>query len=302
MTFRHATLRLLVVAPLLVVYTACAPRVPEIQAPHDTDESAPAVVAETRPPTWTPTAPPATPTLRPTATAVSPTPTPTRDPSLVLPDLQTMPPSALVIEITSEDRVLLRFSNSILNAGPGTLELLGALNPDTNKIVVTQHIDSTQDEIEEHATGEFVFHPDHDHFHLENFALYEVWSLAANGDLDGVVAFTDKISYCLRDNTRSDLDEVAPGPIYTACDRELQGISVGWIDTYTFDTPGQIVDISRVPDGVYALRSTVDPADQLWESNEVNNSAFVYFELAGRRAQVLQRSDALDRLRQPRIP
>jgi hypothetical protein len=291
MTLRLSTLRLLAVALCFAVSTACAPRAPGTPATRDTGEAAQSIVVATRPPTWTPTAPPAT-----------LSPTPTRDPGLVLPDLQTLPPSELVIETTPDDQVLLRFSNSILNAGPGSLEVLGVLNPRTNRIAVTQFVNTLRGDSEEHTAGEFVFHPDHDHFHLENFALYEVWSLAANGDPDTVVALTDKISYCLRDNTRSDLREAAPGPAYTDCDQNTQGMSVGWIDTYDFQTPGQIVATRHVPDGVYALRSTVDPADQLWEADEANNSAFIYFELADRRVQALQRSDALDRLRQPENP
>jgi hypothetical protein len=300
MALRLSTLRLLAVKLCFAVSTACAPRAPDAPATRDTDEAAQSVVVATRPPTRTPTAPPATPTPHPTATPVPLSPT--RDPGPVRPDLQTLPPSELLIEITPDGQALLRFSNSILNAGPGILEVLGELNPRTNRITVTQFANTLRGDIEEHTAGEFVFHPDHDHFHLENFALYEVRSLAANGDLNGGVAFTDKISYCLRDNTRSDLREAAPGPVYTVCDQNTQGMSVGWIDTYDFQTPGQIVAIGHVPDGVYALRSTVDPADQLWEADEANNSAFIYFELADRRVQALQRSDALDRLRQLENP
>lgn len=264
-------------------------RAPTPEAPLDTAEPGRSVVAQVAPATWTPTP---SPTPRPSATSTA-----TADPNLVLPDLQTVPPSDLVIQVTADGQTRLRFTNSILNAGPGTLEVRGVLNPATNRIAVTQYIDTIQDEVAEHKAGEFVFHPDHDHFHLENFARYEVWSLTAGGDRDAVVAFTDKISYCLRDNTRSELDDVAPGPVYTACDRQVQGMSVGWIDTYDFETPGQIVDVSGVPDGVYALQSTVDPDDQLWEADDTNNARMVYFELEGNRVQILDRADALGRLR-----
>jgi hypothetical protein len=245
--------------------------------------------------TSTPT--PSTATPQPTATPVVPTATPTFDPNLVLPDLQTLPPRDVVIETTTESRRLLRFTNSILNAGPGTLELLGVLNPATNKTAVTQHIATLTGAIEEHAAGEFVFHPDHDHWHLENFALYEVWSLTPEGDLDAVVAFTDKVSYCNRDNSRSAVAGAAPRARFTGCNRELQGISVGWIDIYTYNTPGQIVDITRVLDGVYALQSTVDPDDYLWEVDDTNNAGVVYFELMGRQVQILDRADAVRSLR-----
>jgi len=53
-----------------------------------------------------------------------------------------------------------------------------------------------------------------------------------------------------------------------------------------------------VPDGVYALRSTVDPANQLREADDTNNAATVYFELKGNRARVIESDDALNRLLQ----
>ena len=265
------------------------------QEPHDTDESAQSVIAAA--PTAMQTPAPNTATPHPTATPVLPTATPAFDPNLVLPDLQSLPPGDLVIETTADNRKLLRLTNSILNAGPGTLELLGVLNPATNKMAVTQHIATLTGAIEEHAAGEFVFHADHEHWHLENFALYEVWSLTLEGDLDAAVAFTDKVSYCIRDNSRSAVAGAAPRAIFTSCNQDLQGITAGWIDTYAYDTAGQIVDITHVLDGVYALQSTVDPDDHLWEVDDMNNAVTVYFELEGSQVQILDRADAVKQLR-----
>lgn len=140
---------------------------------------------------------------------------------------------------------------------------------------------------EEHAAGVFAFHLDHDHWHLGNFALCEVWSLDSDGELDEVVAVTDKVSYYLMDETRSDLPNAYPEPTYTLCDQTIQGISPGWIDTYEHNTPGQIVDITDLPDGVYALRSTVDPDDQLREMDNSNNAGTVYFKLGASDLQML---------------
>jgi hypothetical protein len=218
----------------------------------------------------------ASPTAAPGGGAAAPIPP---DSDLLLPDLQTLPPTDLVIELAEPDRTLLRFTNSMLNSGPGVLELLGQFNPDSGKIAVTQHLYTMDGTFEEHAAGEFIFHEGHDHWHLENFALYEVWSLTPAGDLDAVVAFTDKVSYCIRDDARADIPGAAAQPTYTICDQELQGMAVGWIDIYAFDTPGQTIDITDLPDGVYALQSTVDPANQLREADDANNAAIVYFEI-----------------------
>ncbi len=220
------------------------------------------------------------------------------DPDFLLPDLQTLPPTDLVIELTESDQRLLRFSNSMLNSGPGTLELVGQFNPDSGEIAVTQHIYTSDGTFEEYATGEFIFHVGHDHWHFENFALYEVWSLTPAGDLDDVVALTDKVSYCIRDDARAEIPGAAVEPVYTVCDQDLQGIAVGWIDIYEFDTPGQIVDITPLPDGVYALQSTVDPADQIREADEANNAAVVYFEVRDDRVRIID-SDSISQLPTP---
>jgi hypothetical protein len=39
------------------------------------------------------------------------------------------------------------------------------------------------------------------------------------------------------------------------------------------------VDISHLPDGLYALKSSADPRNLLRETDERNNSALVYFVL-----------------------
>jgi hypothetical protein len=217
----------------------------------------------------------------------------------VLPDLQTMPPTDLVIWIDAQGRKTLRFSNWILNAGPGVLEIWGESNPETEKTSVTQRLYKTDGSYDERPTGDFVFHPTHNHWHTENFALYEVWSVKTGGQPDKVVAVTDKVSYCLRDDRRSALEGATRQGAYFQCNQDKQGMSPGWIDIYSFDTPGQIVDITDVSNGIYMLRSTVDPGNQLVESNNDNNAATVYLEITGNRVRTLNRQTALDRLRAP---
>ena len=248
-------------------------------APPPTPVAAIPTLAPTRTPTPIPTV---TPTPLPTQTPTpAPTPTATIDPSLLLPDLQTLPPYDMFVQIWPEGNRVSRFSNSILNAGPGVLKVLGESDPNTATTNVTQHVYNVDGTFDEHPAGVFEFHVSHDHWHLENFALYEVWSLTAEGALDEVVAVTDKVSYCLMDETRSDQPDAYPEPTYTVCNQIIQGISPGWIDTYKYNTPGQIVDITDLPDGTYALRSTVDPDDQLREMNDNNNAGTTYFDLTG---------------------
>jgi hypothetical protein len=227
------------------------------------------------------------PTATPTPTPIPVTATPTVDPDLLLPDLQTQPPTDLVLQFPNANQRLLRFTNSLINTGPGVLEVLGRYDPNLDQVVVTQHLYRRDDTFQERLAGSFIFHPDHDHWHFEDFARYDIWSVTPNRELDAVVAFTDKVSYCIRDNVRSEIEDAPTRPVYEDCDQELQGLAVGWIDIYEYDTPGQIVDITALPDGLYALQSTVDPAGQLQEADDLNNAAIVYFEISANRVRLL---------------
>jgi hypothetical protein len=261
-----------------------------------------ATVAHTATPTLQPSATPTTtpsPIASPTTTQSStpsptsrPSPTPTADPNpLSLPDLYTLPPSNLTIETHhSPQQRLLRLSNSIANSGPGTLELWGESDPSTGKTIVTQRIYTSDGAFVDLVAGEFFFHPQHDHWHLMNFARYELWTLSPSGWLEGVVGLTDKVSYCLRDNFRVRSLQPTTGPAYLLCYHEMQGISAGWVDRYQSTLPGQVIDITGLPShGFYALRSIVDPEDQLLEANEANNDVLVYIEIDENQARIIDR-------------
>ena len=214
--------------------------------------------------------------------------------SRLLPDLLTLPPSDLLLRTNPVDGTrLIRFTNSIMNNGPGRMELWGTRNPETGKVTVKQRIRNRDNSTNAITVGEFFFHPEHNHWHFGNFARYEILSLEPDGELKTVVAFSNKVSYCLRD------DEIANDFIsttrqtYTSCNQETQGISVGWVDTYRYHLEGQSIDITSLSNGVYALRSTVNPDENLWELDYGNNSAILYIEIKDRSVDVIDFSVAL---------
>ena len=119
----------------------------------------------------------------------------TAERDLLLPDLTTLSPSDLRIRVNPADgHKLLRFTNSIMNIGPGKMELWGDTNPSSGKMTVTQYLYDTEETTEKRDVGEFFFHPEHDHWHLGDFALYEIWSVGLDGRLDSVVAVSNKLS------------------------------------------------------------------------------------------------------------
>jgi hypothetical protein len=212
----------------------------------------------------------------------------------LLPDLQTLPPTDLrLVHNSYRQTTLLRLTNSVVNAGEGPLEMWGTLLPGTGTHQVIQRLYDTEGGYAEQVVGQFIFHPEHSHWHLDGFSLYELWSVNPDGTLDQVLATSGKVSFCLRDIRRSRQPVAAASAAFSSCGARRQGISAGWIDTYQYYLPGQNIDITGLPDGRYALMSTADPFNLIRESEEGNNFALVYLNLEGVRVQVLDEPAAL---------
>lgn len=207
------------------------------------------------------------------------------------PDLVTLAPSAVGVEFRpATSRKFLRFSNQIVNLGEGPLEVTPfnhATEAVTDAIqrLYSHDSDNRWYPAGTNSVGRFAFHPEHDHWHFEDFALYQVRNVAADGALGAnVLATSAKVSFCLVDDYL--FDPVRPhqgAQTYTHCDQiHPQGISVGWTDLYHWRLAGQEVEITTLPDGEYWLVSTVDPDDHLNEGGgpaEINNTAAVKFHL-----------------------
>ncbi len=233
---------------------------------------------------------------------------------ILLPDLRTLVPTDFrLVSLPATGRRLVRFSNHIWNAGPGRLELHSY--QDTNLEDHTHEGEPAEDEHHDHAeagethrvsqsiyneqgeavvenvVGEYVFHPAHAHWHLDGFAIYEVWSIDEDGNLQERLTTSGKISYCVTDTRTVDRDLAGDTPYarqgYGACYRDVQGLSVNWVDTYAFHLPDQWVEVTDLPEGVYALRSMADPEDRIFEANDQNNARVVYFKLEQWRVSVI---------------
>lgn len=206
-----------------------------------------------------------------------------------LPDLGTLPPFDLRLQLLPGGRRFLRLSNTIWNSGQGPLELINEFDPDKKLTMVYQHVLRENEERRKKLVGEFVWHPAHDHWHFEQFTLYELWSLQPDHSLGEVVASSDKLSYCVMDTDVVDWEhpKFAPRRSYVGCNQLSQGLSVGWGDTYFSYLDGQTLDLTGLPDGFYALVSTVNPNGAILEEDYRNNAAWVFIALRNHRvAQV----------------
>jgi len=173
----------------------------------------------------------------------------------------------------------LRFSMASGNVGQYALDLLGFPPKDETRTTASQCVTWIGKVCtERQEAGEFIFHPDHGHWHLDSFAAYELRAVTRKGAVDmtdaGLVATSGKVSFCMMDTqpvTQAE-DETAVG-FYNACVGVYQGISAGWEDVYDYGLPGQQIIVKDIPDGTYALvvKSNVD--GQLLETDYSDNVA-----------------------------
>jgi hypothetical protein len=200
------------------------------------------------------------------------------------PDLRTLPPSDLRFDTVNYNGVtskVLRFSNTAWNAGQGPLELHGSVLG--NSAVAQRIYDDAGSFSDVTVSNDFVFHPGHNHFHFEDFAEYGLWTKA---DYDAWVASGrsvgqakkagTKTTFCIMDTGRvQTLPGTPSGAVYSTCGTSMQGMSVGWGDTYGWTLPEQWIDLGSafLADGTYVLRSVADPRNKLYESAQKSDAA-----------------------------
>lgn len=202
------------------------------------------------------------------------------------PDLQTVVPKHLSIQ-NVQQREILRVTNGIANRGVGPWQLRPEFQSDVT-IARQEILDANGQIVNNPIVGRYVFHPVHNHWHIENVALLEVrkardngtggrWGGAVVNDLGQVQ--TIKTTFCLIDWYKLDDNAPTGDRTYWDCERDLQGISVGWVDQYHHSLEGQQIDITGAPVGIYYLVSTANPDGNFLEQDLTNNTAWVSFRL-----------------------
>lgn len=219
-------------------------------------------------------------------------------PAALTPDLVVLPVQEKQLIVRQEGtRTLLRMTTEVGNHANGPLEVFpsavsadcdadGDLSDDRD---ASQRIyedtdgsggfDSEADAVlSERSVGCMRYHAAHDHWHVLDFARYELRRMPGGG----VAEASRKVGYCLVDTRAAFPGPFTPaGPGYpygaagdTACDHQAtQGISAGWADSYVFALPGQQLDVTDLPRGRYCLITRVDPLNLLEELNDDNNTA-----------------------------
>jgi hypothetical protein len=196
------------------------------------------------------------------------------------PNLRPLPAGSLALVQDVSGGTQLIFSATTWNNGDGPLLLVtGETDAASSKQNVYQRIHLSDGSFYDRLAGSFIWHPLHNHFHLEDYAVYTLQPFDAPG---ASARTSSKTSFCIMDNTK--IDTRLPGApkkaVYAACGNVMQGMSIGWGDTYASNLAGQSIDVTGLPDGDYKLVIEVDPKNRLVELNDSDNSSCVLLRIS----------------------
>jgi hypothetical protein len=126
-------------------------------------------------------------------------------------------------------RTHLRFSNATANIGPGKLYLYGVF-PDNGDGTqdVRQRIWQNDGTYFDRDAGAFVYHPEHAHIHVQDWAVYRLRTVTEGGGVGDIIVEGAKTSFCVLDLIVH--DSTLPGfpasPGFVSCGTTIQGLSV----------------------------------------------------------------------------
>ena len=184
----------------------------------------------------------------------------------------------------------LRFTSVVDNVGAGPLTLqIPYVATSTGQPVVAfapgechadQVIERSDGTTRTHPAGACLFHPQHAHFHYKDFVAFSLHKVNADGTTGKQVARSLKESFCLADDGYFGFGTAGPNgqrdyvgqpdcnlpttPSTQSQDAWIRmGVSPGWGDIYTWDTPSQYIDVTTTPPRVYDIVSRANPAGEL---------------------------------------
>jgi hypothetical protein len=184
----------------------------------------------------------------------------------------------------------LRFTSEVDDVGSGLLTLqipwaAASSGQPTAGVVpgqceAQQVITLTDGTSERHDAGPCEWHAEHGHFHYADFVEFSLHSVNPDGTTGATVAQSLKESFCLADDGYIGFGTPGPNgprsyvgqpgcnlpspPTPDSPDAWItMGLSPGWGDIYTWDTPDQFIDVTSTPPGVYDIVSRANPAGLL---------------------------------------
>jgi hypothetical protein len=211
------------------------------------------------------------------------------------PDLVMRRPYGLYTDrLTKPGHTVLRAGNVIDSVGRGPVELRGE-RATRRSMYAYQRIHTVSGgllSIDTNARLQFKFaHQQRYWWKFHDAARFELWRVDSRGRRTVRVRTGPKVSYCLRDltRTRPGLARSPRRPVYPACSNNGRaegvtlGTSPGWADIYPPAYPEQWIDVTGLR-GCFAYVHIADPTNALYERNEDNNEAQVIVRLPYRSA------------------
>lgn len=187
------------------------------------------------------------------------------------PNLTPLPASNFSLVSNTNGTLTLRFSTTSWNNGAGPFQLeAGPVDTGGGKQQVFQRVFNSDGTSSLFFAGWFEWHNGHNHFHFDDYALYTLQPVNAPG---GQQRTGSKTTFCVMDTTKinSSLPGAPANAVYSTCGNQIQGMSVGWGDTYGSQLVGQELDFTDNPNGIYQVRIEIDPKKVMVESNKNDN-------------------------------
>lgn len=220
----------------------------------------------------------------------------------VLPDGEQLQPEQIYVQGND-----LRFDSFVANTGKAPLQLALHASADgttstTNQVIYNEN--GTRRQVPIRGGFNLDTRSDHNHLHFNDFVYFQLFRTDASGSPTDQLSAGIKQSFFITDvadATGAPAENVAAWQeiqrkleargetVSTGIDATTtQRISVGKADVYGAGLQGQSLDISTVEPGVYVLRQTFDPNDEVIEMDERNNSRDIRIEItADRQVRVL---------------
>ncbi len=197
----------------------------------------------------------------------------------LIPNLQPLPAYAILPRDQFSGGTNLRFSTTSWNSGQGPLELrCGRHGTPRRDRTSTSASTTATVPIATTSRERSPFTPSTTTSTSTTTRSTSLQSATANGASDRT---SSKTTFCVMDTNSSNLS--LPGapsqPVYTTCSATVQGMSVGWGDTYGRSLPGQGIDVTGLPEGDYRLVIEIDPKNRIIETNDDDNVACVLLHL-----------------------
>ncbi len=192
----------------------------------------------------------------------------------------------------------LRLSVGPQNTGDGPLEV--RFSPVTDAAAAEapmyQLLHYSNGDTRERRAGNYEYHKTHGHYHFSGFANIKLLRVKSRtkGALEPAGA-GHKSGFCFGDvmmNSWRRFIQDRANSSRSSCDdltEAYMGLSAGWTDIYTWNTPGNYVEFGDNPNGYYVVRATVDAKNVILEKNERDNVSYAYIHVKRDKVKVLER-------------